>query len=830
MANPFLMDDDLPMSNDLPSNPFLMEAGGEDEEEYGDNPFLTGASNPFSFGDVGDAGEDLDLPITTAAAIFGTATEAVTTNADFYSETDVNGSTHFFDTTIMEDEPPHPKPVDLHIKHPHTVAAFDDSGAYSSEDELKFKRKPPGPPPRPGAPPSKATQDLIMSVANELDQTSIHLLDRLPKTRTPSPVSMRDLHSPSPTPEHMNFGDLLDVSEGGQDPTTQQNIFGTDQDLIGNDNPFASVDPQPSMQIDDKNIKHPSRPPPPRPVIPPRVSPTTHFPPAIPPQPNVHPHRPPPPAVPAQPQQQHQEADLFDMFGTGAPTRPPKPPAPKTKEDILSLYSTPAPPSNNSNESNNMTDLLSGDILDGAIPLDNAPRENDLMASYSTTKTTTTAVITSNQQPISSVVAPPPVPSPVQVPAPTPAQAPVPVPAQVPAAAPVPVPVPAPAPIPASIVETYVQPEPEVAVKTTPPTRPSPPARPSPPIVLENKAIVEEIIEPVEPEIVDFPAEVPETVSPNTAQFNMVITCEPDNPPSDEEVYDYQPTPSCQTPKIPEVHAIHELAEAEAAANPFQSPPEAEDGEVCVEPMVEPIPIYQPPPTPAQGVEYVESYNDAAMDIFGVSSVEPTPIVHSVNDDAFDAFAAKFDSADNQVKQTNVFLDEVVEVSNGFGSAPTTDAWGDSVTPSTGGFNDAGDGFGNDEGFDSFLAMTAPAPKPKFARNDSKDSDEGGTKEFNVVIRPKDDMGAGAITPIMPPPSKTSTNNSVYSGGKYFKVPQFLKLDWFIFRHIFKIHLLELIHLTKDSKKCQALKDYHLKVSIAILLTYLFSNQIVFFL
>lgn len=43
-----------------------------------------------------------------------------------------------------------------------------------------------------------ATQHLIRHVTGQMDATSSHLLDRLPPTRTPSPVSARDLHTPEP--------------------------------------------------------------------------------------------------------------------------------------------------------------------------------------------------------------------------------------------------------------------------------------------------------------------------------------------------------------------------------------------------------------------------------------------------------------------------------------------------------------------------------------------------------------------------------------------------------------------------------------------------------
>lgn len=63
--------------------------------------------------------------------------------------------------------------------------------------------KRPPPPPRPAIPPSKETKDLILSVTGAMEATSSDLLDRLQATRTPSPTPIRELHSPSPTPDMM---------------------------------------------------------------------------------------------------------------------------------------------------------------------------------------------------------------------------------------------------------------------------------------------------------------------------------------------------------------------------------------------------------------------------------------------------------------------------------------------------------------------------------------------------------------------------------------------------------------------------------------------------
>lgn len=760
MANPFLMDDDLPQSTETYSNPFLMDdldVENETIDYVSDNPFVAGSNNPFAaFGGDDAASNEIqaNVPMTTASNFFASAAETnpITTNSDFFSNNAVENvqSTHFFDTTIVEDEPIHSKPSDLNIKNHSVMNDFDDNSAYSSEDELKFKKKPP---PRPNVPPSKATQDLILSVANELDLTSSHLLDRIPKTRTPSPVSIRDLHSPSPTPD-MNVDDLLDVSDSMQ-ATTQQsenNFFDTNNEFVPvqpsqviNSSPFGNIiqpqpiqtrPPPPNVQPivkDDVNKSQPPRPrpPPPRPAPPSKTSPVTQFPPPIPQQP----HRPPPPAsTSVQPIQQ--EPDLFDMFGTGEAIRPPpKPPAPKTNEDILSLYSVPVNQNNNT-ETNKMPDLLSGDILDDVVP----PLDNS-------TKNKSSEILAKEKVLVSNNVEPDITQETVR-------------------------------PL------EFVQTESEIIEIIQPPTKLTPPDE------LNVKPIVEEILEPGnkldENELNNIPDLIPSgAVSPNPNIFNMVITCEPDNPPSDEEdPIDYTPTPSkqqpvdindeelfnksleSQTPANEEEKTENESDDQpveqtevvqESVVNPFGSPHEEEP----IEPIPEPVPIYQPPPTPAAGFDYQETPS-VPMNIF--SSVQSTPQSAPPVDDAFDAFAAKFDSVDNNKKQTNIFLEEVDQVSNSFSNtSATADAWGDSSS----GFNDPAGavGFGGDDGFDSFLAMEAPpAVDTGFNRNDSRDSDEA--KEFNVVIRPKDDIGLGSITPVLAPPPKTSQNNSIYSGGK----------------------------------------------------------------
>lgn len=304
MANPFLTMEfesgAAETSSDAFSNPFLVEDDDEPADFAADNPFS--ASNPFAFGD-----ESSNMTTSTV-----TDTHASEAGANLFlveddnDEPEVDATMSFFGTTINEhDGLQYQKPIDLNVVNQHE----ESMNSYLSEDELKTNK-----PPRPN-PPSQVTQQLITNLTDHLDATSTNLLGKLPVTRSPSPVSMRDFHSPSPTPD---VGDLLDVSES----------FAAAQQA--EDNSFAAVPPQPEQK--------PSRPPPPRPGPPPRPTPPSlKSSPVTAPTP-VHPTN---TSTTSQAQQPHED-DLFNFFGTGQQKKPPpKPPAPKTKEDILSLFAAP---------------------------------------------------------------------------------------------------------------------------------------------------------------------------------------------------------------------------------------------------------------------------------------------------------------------------------------------------------------------------------------------------------------------------------------------------------------------------------------------------------
>ncbi|CAK9798827.1 Protein stoned-B [Anthophora quadrimaculata] len=125
--------------------------------------------------------------------------------------------------------------------------------------------------------------------------------------------------------------------------------------------------------------------------------------------------------------------------------------------------------------------------------------------------------------------------------------------------------------------------------------------------------------------------------------------------------------------------------------------------------------------------------------------------------DAFDIFASKFDKAGEQdTAAGDPFLDA-------FGGGPTamdtsSDVWGDS---SATGSETAVTGFGEADGFDSFLSMTAPPPQPTVKRTESAESDEG--PDFSVFIKPKEDDQSGiegGTVPVLAPPPKSPQNTA----------------------------------------------------------------------
>ncbi|KAH0554229.1 hypothetical protein KQX54_008647 [Cotesia glomerata] len=155
-------------------------------------------------------------------------------------------------------------------------------------------------------------------------------------------------------------------------------------------------------------------------------------------------------------------------------------------------------------------------------------------------------------------------------------------------------------------------------------------------------------------------------------------------------------------------------------------------------------------PTPAS--EFPNSaYKPEELDNFAAA----TESIRNTSD-AFDAFASKFDKA-AEPEAGDPFMDA-------FGSGQTamdtsSDVWGDS---SAAGSDGANIGFGESEGFDSFLSMTAPPQEPgRMKRNDSADSDEA--PDFSVFIKPKEGTEAfneGGPVPVLAPPPKSPINSA----------------------------------------------------------------------
>nr|XP_034832676.1 protein stoned-B-like [Maniola hyperantus] len=157
-------------------NPFTMSDPEPSDFGAGDNPFATG--NPFS-----DFGENYEPQIgdTVPTDIFGGA-EPADVCAKQFTEAD---TMDIFGSQPMETERVM-KPTELEL-----VTTMVDC-SYSHEQETGDSHSRPLP---------TETQNLILTVTGQMEFTSTDLLDRIPPTRTPSPVSVRDIHSPSPTPE-----------------------------------------------------------------------------------------------------------------------------------------------------------------------------------------------------------------------------------------------------------------------------------------------------------------------------------------------------------------------------------------------------------------------------------------------------------------------------------------------------------------------------------------------------------------------------------------------------------------------------------------------------
>lgn len=203
MANPFLIGDTSSSFTDGNNtfNPFLTNSSSE-LESHNDNPFFS----------------------------------------TFNSSSSAQDNTNPFLAFTQNPEPAQPV-ADL-------LGINDNIQTSITEDASKTKPPPPRPappkrpPPRP-TPPSHDAKELILSVTGEMDATSLHLLDRLGKT--PSPTPIRDLLSPSPTPT----ADLLGC-EDLQPPTTSEssNVFDQQPNISSISSGPKPVRPQFPPKID----------------------------------------------------------------------------------------------------------------------------------------------------------------------------------------------------------------------------------------------------------------------------------------------------------------------------------------------------------------------------------------------------------------------------------------------------------------------------------------------------------------------------------------------------------------------------------------------------
>lgn len=589
MANPFLMDDDLD-GGDVAVNPFLMQSDPEPGES--ENPFGEAASNPFAFG-ADDGGE----PVETAEPV-----------------ADIDAAMSFFGTTIE---------------------AEDDALSLKSaaEEDEDGKKGTAAPPPRPQPP--QSTQDLISTVSSQLDETSSELLGRIPATRSPSPVSMRDLHSPSPTPDS-GLADLLDVdiSDSGSSAHTQA----IEADLMGGsmtaaapmapsplDNPFGVPTAVPNLQgaapIASPAKQQPPRPPPPRPV-PPRPTPPAHMMQGHGQQQPAPPQRPPPPAAPAATTAADaaDAEDLLDMFGNGngASSKPAKPPPPKTKEDILSLFEQPATVAATAPAAAAQPDLLNDDLPESQS------REDPIFSSLLIRPDDSTHDITSQPQAATLAhIAPPPETAQRQ-------RAPTPdieittvedLPRSDDEEEPEPVP-------------TQAEPQPQEQQEAEPEAIEEPPvSEPQPEPEFEPQ------VEPDQPIAVESDQSPPtESAATTQAAQESGLDLGSDEPEQMDTGLDFPG-----------------LASGQLSANPFASP-EGEDepsfapapivsnifavDEPEVEPVPEVLPRQAPPPVPAPPAAAAAPAAAFASNIF---AAEP---------DEFDAFSAKFDS----VKKDNISI------------------------------------------------------------------------------------------------------------------------------------------------------------------------------
>ncbi|XP_037078797.1 protein stoned-B-like [Pollicipes pollicipes] len=196
-------------------------------------------------------------------------------------------------------------------------------------------------------------------------------------------------------------------------------------------------------------------------------------------------------------------------------------------------------------------------------------------------------------------------------------------------------------------------------------------------------------------------------------------------PPSPMSPIGPSPLPSVTTTPIlaegPPPGQYQPSVPAEEAAPPPPPPPPAP------EPVQKP-----PPPSPNPFLDTAEAEAGAAPE------------------DAFDAFAARFEKAADETVAADPF-DPFAGAAGATESKAS--AWGSSEGATAAASGQMGF---EDSAFDSFLSMTAPPPVPQStpARAASKQHSEDEQTDLNVVIRPQQDWVSQSQVPTLAPPPR----------------------------------------------------------------------------
>jgi len=274
-SNPFLSNADFEVSA-LAENPFLSAMGGVADQ--GAPQYMAAGTNPFA-AFAAEPVEDAAKP----ANFFGNEARAsipelgtpypqpyegqVAPQVDMYQAAEPEQSVRQLPSTLDLNK----SEQDYCMETSEIFSGGQGEPLSGSSSPNKGGPRRP-PPPRP-VPPSQETVNLILSVTGEMEATSSHLLDRLPPTRTPSPTLIRDLQTPSPTPE-TGFSDLLDVGGGAAPDTTGAHIPQPQEvNLLGDlDDISAPMPPAPTPSAEVDAPRRPPAPgrPPGGPPIPPK--------------------------------------------------------------------------------------------------------------------------------------------------------------------------------------------------------------------------------------------------------------------------------------------------------------------------------------------------------------------------------------------------------------------------------------------------------------------------------------------------------------------------------------------------------------------------------